>query len=156
MPRARDHRRRRWRWPRPQPETLVGCKSEAGASTLPRHHSGDSVADRDEDPTRTVAASLLEGEAGWMLEFVDGTKVVVPEGGYTIGRDKGNDLCMEDQRLSRWHCSLSWSKGSGFITLTDMSTNGTFVGEHVVKKCARVLESGARVEVVKGLKVSSD
>ena len=63
----------------------------------------------------------------------------IPEKGLSIGRDDGNEVCLDDMRASRRHCRLDWK--SGRFTLIDLdSSNGTFVNGVPVKE--RRLDGG--------------
>jgi len=53
------------------------------------------------------------------------------EGVITIGRDPSADIHLVETDISRIHFSISWNNGS--YTLTDMSTNGTFVNDKPVQ-----------------------
>jgi pSer/pThr/pTyr-binding forkhead associated (FHA) protein len=66
----------------------------------------------------------------------------------TIGREEGNILRLNDERVSRFHAKIQ--ADSGEIILTDLeSTNGTRVNGHVVQ--IRRLRPGDRVAVGRSL-----
>jgi len=48
----------------------------------------------------------------------------------SIGRSKQNDIFLEDEMVSNFHCSLTFDPSIGFYVLVDLnSKNGTFIGE---------------------------
>ena len=49
-----------------------------------------------------------------------------------IGRNTECDICINDKRLSGKHCLIS--KENDKITITDLSTNGTFLGDKKIGK----------------------
>src|SRR5947209_930776 len=66
----------------------------------------------------------------------------------TIGREEGNVLRLNDERVSRFHAKVQADNGE--IILTDLeSTNGTRVNGHVVQ--IRRLRAGDRVGVGRSL-----
>lgn len=61
-----------------------------------------------------------------------------------IGRAPGNDVVINDARVSRMHAGLEWN-GSGF-TLRDLdSANGTFVNSQRLAESARLLRDGDEI-----------
>ncbi len=66
----------------------------------------------------------------------------------TIGREEGNVLRLNDERVSRFHAKVQFDNGE--VILTDLeSTNGTRVNGHVVQ--IRRLRAGDRVGVGRSL-----
>src|SRR5229473_4719040 len=66
----------------------------------------------------------------------------------TIGREEGNPLRLNDERVSRYHAKVQMDGGD--LILTDLeSTNGTRVNGHVVQ--IRRLRFGDRVTVGRSL-----
>jgi hypothetical protein len=66
----------------------------------------------------------------------------------TIGREEGNILRLNDERVSRFHAKIQFDNGE--VILTDLeSTNGTRVNGHVVQ--IRRLRAGDRVGVGRSL-----
>jgi len=66
----------------------------------------------------------------------------------TIGREEGNSLRLNDERVSRFHAKVQYDNGE--IILTDLeSTNGTRVNGNVVQ--IRRLRPGDRVSVGRSL-----
>lgn len=105
-------------------------------------------------------------EAPWCsLEFDDGKVLTARGGSFAIGRAEGNDLVdVSAHHMSGNHCKLERASAGGEggattswapPTLTDTSSNGTFVSGDKVHRAARQLKWNDRVEVVKGNKVSS-
>ena len=68
----------------------------------------------------------------------------ITESEFTLGRDAANQACLEDDLVSRRHCSIRLQ--DGVVLLSDLeSRNGTFVnGARVSKK---VLEHGDRLKI---------
>lgn len=46
---------------------------------------------------------------------------------FTIGKDKGNDLVIKDNLISRQHCLIELDSDRGAVYVLDCSTNGTFL-----------------------------
>src|SRR5207248_10139463 len=66
----------------------------------------------------------------------------------TIGREEGNMLRLNDERVSRFHAKIQLDNGE--VILTDLeSTNGTRVNGHVVQ--IRRLRPGDRVGIGRSL-----
>ena len=66
----------------------------------------------------------------------------------TIGREEGNVLRLNDERVSRFHAKVQFDNGE--VILTDLeSTNGTRVNSHVIQ--IRRLRAGDRVGVGRSL-----
>src|SRR5262245_39801577 len=66
----------------------------------------------------------------------------------TIGREEGNLLRLNDERVSRFHAKVQFDNGE--VILTDLeSTNGTRVNGHVVQ--IRRLRPGDRVGIGRSL-----
>src|SRR5256714_14347624 len=62
----------------------------------------------------------------------------------TIGREEGNVLRLNDERVSRFHAKVQFDNGEVIITDLD-STNGTRVNNNVVQ--IRRLRAGDRVHI---------
>jgi hypothetical protein len=84
-----------------------------------------------------------------VLEGIDKGRVfrdLIPP--VTIGREEGNSLRLNDERVSRYHAKVQCDDGD--IILTDLeSTNGTRVNGHVVQ--IRRLRFGDRVGIGRSL-----
>src|SRR4051812_32413166 len=66
----------------------------------------------------------------------------------TIGREEGNILRLNDERVSRFHAKVQFDNGE--IIITDLeSTNGTRVNNNVVQ--IRRLQAGDRVGIGRSL-----
>src|SRR3954452_25311742 len=66
----------------------------------------------------------------------------------TIGREEGNALRLNDERVSRFHAKVQFDNGE--VILTDLeSTNGTRVNGSVVQ--IRRLQAGDRIHVGRSL-----
>jgi len=61
----------------------------------------------------------------------------------SIGKDKRNDVVIQDSVVSRHHCLLSFDAAKGAVYVTDLSTNGTFLNGTRLpsKKLGKVLLS---------------
>src|SRR5438874_3045582 len=66
----------------------------------------------------------------------------------TIGREEGNVLRLNDERVSRFHAKVQFDNGEVIITDLD-STNGTRVNGNVVQ--IRRLRPGDRVHVERSI-----
>ena len=73
-----------------------------------------------------------------MLELTlkrDGKRLLkrsIDENPITIGRAADNLIKLLDEEISRHHCRIEWREGT--LTLTDLSTNGTFVNGKLRKE----------------------
>lgn len=66
----------------------------------------------------------------------------------TLGRSDDNDVCINDEKVSKQHCAIHIIKNQDIeqIALKDLgSTNGTYVNSHPVQQ--KVLKIGDKIEV---------
>ena len=69
-----------------------------------------------------------------------------------IGRNSQCTICINDKRLSGKHCIIT--KEQGKITITDLSTNGTFIGDKKIGKNVSVdLKHGEQIWLLNASKV---
>lgn len=85
---------------------------------------------RPDDPDVTEAMSrsrLIAAHREWVLKLSYGGDSVTVESGasISIGRDKGNDVVVNDTHVSRVHARIH-GRGAHFV-IADHSSNGTFV-----------------------------
>jgi len=74
-----------------------------------------------------------------------GKKIVIPQSGLVIGRDRGCQMRISSDQISRVHCKFTVSQDG--IILKDLgSRNGTFVNENRIEN-DRQLKSGDVVKV---------
>lgn len=72
---------------------------------------------------------------------------------YTIGRGNGNDIVIDDIRLSNVHCILTKDEND-IVLLEDMSSNGTYVeNEKVGKRNSKILLPGEKIYLLHGSRV---
>lgn len=65
-----------------------------------------------------------------------------------IGRAAGNAIRIDDENVSRLHCSLSYRTGQGVLVADVGSANGTYVNEHLLGRDeARLLKPGDKIAV---------
>jgi hypothetical protein len=65
-----------------------------------------------------------------------------------IGRAAGNAIRLDDENVSRLHCSLSFRSGQGFVIADVGSANGTYVNEQLLGRDeARLLKPGDNIAV---------
>src|SRR6185369_4680366 len=65
-----------------------------------------------------------------------------------IGRAAGNAIRLDDENVSRLHCSLSFRTGQGVVIADVGSANGTYVNEQLLGRDeARLLKPGDTVAV---------
>ena len=65
-----------------------------------------------------------------------------------IGRAAGNAIRIEDENVSRLHCSLSYRTGQGVVIADVGSANGTYVNEQLLGRDeARLLKPGDNIAV---------
>src|SRR6516225_2694085 len=84
-----------------------------------------------------------------VLEGIDKGRVFrVLQTPVTIGREEGNILRLNDERVSRYHAKVQFDNGE--VILTDLeSTNGTRVNNTVVQ--IRRLKPGDRISIGRSL-----
>jgi len=76
--------------------------------------------------------------------LLKGTVIPLPEGDYTVGRQSGNKLAVEDHAVSRQHCIFT--RTGTDCTLKDLeSRNGTLVNGTAVTECK--LEQGDEIRI---------
>ena len=75
-----------------------------------------------------------------------GHRIPIRAGGLSIGRDPGNDLCLDDPDVSRRHARIHLDEGEW--RLTDLgSVNGTRLGEERIRGASRAVSSGDVVTI---------
>jgi ABC-type multidrug transport system ATPase subunit/pSer/pThr/pTyr-binding forkhead associated (FHA) protein len=52
----------------------------------------------------------------------------------TIGRDRGNDVCIEHPMVSRFHAEIVQQQSGGYVLIDNRSTNGTFINGSPVRR----------------------
>ena len=60
---------------------------------------------------------------------------------YKIGRNKSNDVQLQGMKVSGAHCTFTWDERDArdsVVTLTDLSSNGTWVRLTLVYTCIRL------------------
>lgn len=65
-----------------------------------------------------------------------------------IGRDKTNSICLEDEKVSKVHCEVSFIQNRDLeqVIIKDLdSTNGTYVNGELIKQA--VLKSGDKIDI---------
>jgi len=76
--------------------------------------------------------------------LLKGTVIPLPEGDYTVGRQAGNKLAVEDHAVSRQHCIFT--RAGQDCTLRDLeSRNGTLVNGTAVTECRLVQGDEVRI-----------
>ena len=96
---------------------------------------------------QSVKITLLSGEmAGAEIGIKNDEQIIV-------GKDSLQAQIVvpsEYKRVSRVHCRISYNKEQGKLSVTDLSTNGTFVnGKRIEPKVALWLKNGSVVELTK-------
>ena len=72
---------------------------------------------------------------------------------YTIGRGNGNDIIIDDIRLSSVHCILTKDEND-IVVLEDMSSNGTYIGnERIGRRHSRILLPGENIYLLHSSRV---
>lgn len=86
------------------------------------------------------ALRCISGELrGISIIMADGDEIV-------IGRDpKTADLVIEDIKVSRRHCKITYDGKAGMFYITDYSSNGTSLGD------GRKLTKGVKTPLVEGM-----
>lgn len=78
-----------------------------------------------------------------------GAEIPLEAGGIILGRDAANaELIIESPKVSRRHCKIVYDAQKGEYTVTDYSTNGTFVGKRrLTKGVAEILPPGTVLNI---------
>lgn len=83
---------------------------------------------------KQFSTQMPESVEAWLVQISGpqiGKKFVVEGDDFTIGRDEGNDVCVDLDNVSRRHARLTSRDGATYVT--DLgSTNGTFINEREV------------------------
>lgn len=98
----------------------------------------------------------INGEAGYSTGFtvIHGSEVDFgkhfnfSQGPILLGRDKSNSICLEDEKVSKVHCEVSFMQNRDLeqVIIKDLdSTNGTFVNGELIKQA--VLKSGDKIDI---------
>jgi hypothetical protein len=97
-----------------------------------------------EEPPAQESEPVAE-EGGWRFTGADGISLPLAEGVTKIGRGEGNDLQLDELKVSRFHAEVTVLKDR--LEVTDLgSTNGTFVnGERLKPSEPRALKEGDEV-----------
>jgi hypothetical protein len=74
-----------------------------------------------------------------------GRQVVVPEGGARLGRSESNDVVLNDDSLSRFHCRVFFKPDKSLWVMDLGSTNETLVNHKPVQESA--LHTGDRIGI---------
>lgn len=97
-----------------------------------------------EEPEKVSTVTTITGTKGQyegsIIEF---------EGSVVIGRDPSvAELIIDDNNVSRIHCTITYEPNDGTYIVTDHSTNGTFIsGQKIGKGKSRVVPKGTFVVV---------
>ena len=85
------------------------------------------IPEREEESNAITTITGTKGQyENSIIEF-DGT--------ITIGRDPGSaDLIIDDNNVSRLHCTITYEPKDRTYIVTDHSTNGTFIGRERIEK----------------------
>ena len=71
-----------------------------------------------------------------------------------MGRNIGNTIKIDDSRLSGTHCKFTFDAASWTMKLTDLSTNGTFLGDQKIGKNNEIiLKTGDEIYLLHRSKV---
>lgn len=92
-------------------------------------------------PARDTQFPTLVAQAGDKL----GRVVVINKVPFTIGRDKGNDLVIEDQALSRLHATINSGNRELYGVRDEGTSNGTYVNGQRIS--VQWLKDGDEIEV---------
>src|SRR3954463_8015958 len=119
------------------------------ASTGSHRHGGQGKHQVDRRHGRVVEGQAMPPVTFQVLEGIDKGRVFrdlsTP---VTIGREEGNVLRLNDERVSRFHAKVQFDNGE--VIITDLeSTNGTRVNGNVVQ--IRRLRAGDRIGVGRSL-----
>ena len=87
---------------------------------------------------REIPEKEVESKA---ITTITGTKgqyensIIEFDGSLTIGRDPNSaDLIIDDNNVSRLHCTITYEPNDRTYIVTDHSTNGTFIGRERIEK----------------------
>ncbi|BCL37486.1 FHA domain-containing protein [Nostoc sp. MS1] len=69
-----------------------------------------------------------------------------PQHIWTIGRDRSNGICLQDQLLSSHHAAIQYVEGEGFFLIDFNSENGSFVNSEQVYQPVK-LKDGDRIRL---------
>ena len=93
--------------------------------------------DQEEEQLSTITTlTATKGQyEGSKIEF---------DGSVVIGRDPAcSELIIDDNNVSRMHCTITFDRQDHTYIVTDHSTNGTFIGrERIEKGKSRIVPKG--------------
>lgn len=105
-------------------------------------HQGETTA-----PMEAVYSFDFRSRYPYLIVFVgkdSGNRYKIKKGTTTIGRSREADITLDDERVSRIHCTVEW-KGKKIIIEDQGSTNGTYVDSKKVNRAH--LRRGAPLQV---------
>lgn len=95
-----------------------------------------SEAKEEEQVSSVTTLTATKGQyEGSTIEF---------DGSIVIGRDPAcAELIIDDNNVSRMHCTITFNPSDSMYIITDHSTNGTFIGrERLEKGKSRIVSKG--------------
>lgn len=105
--------------------------------TCREHQAMPSCVRREVVGTRAASKGTLIGLVG---EYA-GAKLPVGSNPIVLGRDQAqSNLVLLDGQVSRKHCSISYDAYRKFYLVTDMSSNGTYLGDGMRLPSGQVME----------------
>ena len=95
----------------------------------------------EQEPSTVTSITATKGEyEGVTIEF--DTQII-------IGRDPSvSELIIDDSNVSRKHCCIHYNPKEKNYTITDYSTNGTFVGRERVEKFSNLTVPGGSFVII--------
>ncbi|MGN0373756.1 MAG: DUF4234 domain-containing protein [Enterocloster sp.] len=126
-------------------DKMRGAAGRFGENVKKNPQSQPNPGFADNSATMAVKAGQIIGQngmyAGVSIDIKDGDSIL-------IGRDGTmSNLVVEDNAVSRRHCRIRFSSVDQMYFVTDLSTNGTFLGN------GRKLEKDREVAVTAGTKI---
>jgi len=156
-------------WWKPLRKSAVWLKKRWGNELSPRRGYVEQmnsdkriIKDTDEmtvmDPGKRRGGKIpaIDGEPGFSSGFtvIHGSEVDFGKhfnfsrSPILIGRDKTNSICLEDEKVSKVHCEVSFVRNRDLeqVIIKDLnSTNGTFVNGELIDQA--ILKSGDKIDI---------
>ncbi len=86
-----------------------------------------------EIPEKEVESKAITTITGTKGQYEN--SIIEFDGSLTIGRDPNSaDLIIDDNNVSRLHCTITYEPNDRTYIVTDHSTNGTFIGRERIEK----------------------
>jgi pSer/pThr/pTyr-binding forkhead associated (FHA) protein len=110
---------------------------------------------QDDEKDRTRIFSLPREVARLIVETGPdrGQEFLIDKANVTIGRHVKNDVCLQDEKISRFHGRVSFDKDGDFVYEDLNSTNGTTINNRWFKNEKVKINHGDKILIGGGVRL---